>query len=445
VYDDKQVGKEVAQDVKAQIGVLDDPKLNAYVQGIGKKLLRGVPRRSFQFEFYVVDQYEPNAFALPGGFIFISRGLLTLANDEDELANVIGHEITHSALRHAAAQQEIARRGGRMLSPFVHATNLAAYGRDMERTADKGGQQLAAAAGYDPMGMSTFLRNLGQLERLRTGRNRYQSFFDTHPGSRERAAANAARAREMRWTRDPSLGDTRAAHLRQIDGMALDQRPEAGVFDGDVFIHPDLDFRIRFPRGWRSSNTNQAVGAMAPRGDAVVYLMADLPEGKPETVAQTFLEKANAESPVTVEESGPVKVGRLDAWRLQLREGGSRGHVAATVTLIPYRGATWQVTGVAPSMAAPRYEGRILSTTRSFRPLTESERTSVKVSRLRIVEARPGESLQELSQRTGNGWDVSLTAVENGIFTNHRFKGGEKVKIALVEAYVPKPPAPPKS
>ncbi len=138
-YDDARVGAEASQTIQQEMGVLDDPELNAYVNRIGRKLLRGIPRRSFSFEFYVVDQEEPNAFALPGGYIFISRGLLTLANDEDELANVIGHEITHSALRHAAAQQEIARRGSAIVSPFAHATNLAAYGRDMERTADRGG------------------------------------------------------------------------------------------------------------------------------------------------------------------------------------------------------------------------------------------------------------------------------------------------------------------
>src|SRR6266850_5246603 len=106
-YDDARVGRESAQDVKAELGVLEDAALAAYVDGIGRKLLRGVPLRGFDYQFSVVDMQEPNAFALPGGYVFISRGLLLLANSEDELACVIGHEITHAARRHAAAQQAL--------------------------------------------------------------------------------------------------------------------------------------------------------------------------------------------------------------------------------------------------------------------------------------------------------------------------------------------------
>ena len=152
-YDDARVGREASQDVAAQMGLLGNPDLDSYITEIGRKLLRGLPRRQFQFNFAVVDQVEPNAFALPGGYVFISRGLLLLANSEDELACVIGHEITHVAHRHAAAQQGLAKHISPVAMPWARAGRMAAYGRDMERDADKGGQLLCAAAGYDPMGM----------------------------------------------------------------------------------------------------------------------------------------------------------------------------------------------------------------------------------------------------------------------------------------------------
>jgi predicted Zn-dependent protease len=435
-YDDARVGAEASRQVESEIGLLDDPELDAYVNEIGKKLLRGVPRRSFHYQFKVVDQFEPNAFALPGGYIFISRGLLALANTEDELANVIGHEIVHAARRHASAQQEVERGGNPLAMPWVRAANLAAYGRDMERTADRGGQMLAAAAGYDPMGMSTFLGNLGQMERLQIGRTRLPTFFDTHPGSRGRAAANAARANEIRWKRDPALGDTRASHLRRIEGLAMGDRPEAGVFEGDLFLHPDLDFQVAFPAGWRTSNSNRAVGAVSPRGDAVVFLTADLPPGDVRTVAEGFAEKTKREFGVQVTKSQPIKIGRIESWRMQL-EG--RGKVA-NVTFIPYRGSTWRITGFSPSSVAKRYRPHTLNTARSFRPLTEEQRRSIEVTRLALVEARAGEDLVALGDRTGNAWDPSRTAGLNGVFTNHRYQGGELVKIVLVEPYSPKPP-----
>ena len=432
-YDDTRVGRVASRDVAAQIGLLEDPELTAYVSGIGRKLMRGVPRRSFQYEFSVVDQLEPNAFALPGGYIFISRGLLALANSEDELACVIGHEITHAAQRHAATQQALSKRGNPLAMPWNRAARLASYGRDMERAADKGGQQLCAAAGYDPMGMSTFLDQLGQTERLFVGYTRLPTFFDTHPGSQERAAVNAVRAREMRWRRDPALGDTHVSHLRHIDGLPLGQRPEAGIFQGDRFLHPDLDFQIRFPDGWLTSNSNQAVGAASPHGDAVVFLTADQPAGDPREMAESWVEKTREEQKVKVKESKPVKIGRLDAWRMRLEGGRS---LTAIVTFFPYGGSTWRITGVSPSSKAGEYLGRTLNTARSFRPLTQQERDSIQSSRLRLATARRGEDLVAISGRSDNAWNPSNTAVYNGIFSNHRFEGGELVKIAHVEPYV---------
>jgi predicted Zn-dependent protease len=435
-YDDARAGAEASHAVAAEIGLLDDPELDAYVSKIGRKLLRGVPRRSFHYQFSVVDQFEPNAFALPGGYIFISRGLLALANSEDELANVVGHEITHAALRHAAAQQAVAQGGGPLSMGWVRAANLAAYGRDMERTADRGGQMLAAAAGYNPMGMSTFLGSLGQMERLLIGHTRLPTFFDTHPGSRERAGANAARAQEIRWKRDPALGDTRLSYLHHIDGLALEQRPESGVFEGDRFLHPDLDFQIRFPHGWRTSNTNRAVGAMSPGGDAVVFLAADLPEGDLEAVARDSAEKMKEQYGLEVKSSQPIKIGRLDALRMQLEGSG----IAAYVTFIPYRGTTWHITGFSRSLAEKKYRPHMLNTARSFRPLTAKERNSIETTRLSLVTALANEDLAELGRRTGNAWDTSRTAVLNDIFSNHRFEGGELVKIARVEPYVSRTP-----
>jgi predicted Zn-dependent protease len=438
--DDERVGRQAASEVAADLGVLEDPDLTAYVQRLGEKLLRGLPRRSFRYRFAIVDQTEPNAFALPGGYIFISRGLLALVNREDELANVIGHEITHSARRHAAAQQQIVESGSPLVMPLLRAANIAAYARDMERTADRGGQQLAAAAGYDPMGMSTFLGNLEQGERLMIGHPRVPTFLDTHPGSQERAAVNAVRASELRWERDPALGDTRASYLRRIDGLDLGERPQGGVFRKERFLHPDLDFQIRFPRGWETSNTNRVVGAKSPRGEAIVFLETGPPADDAQAAAERFIQESKKKYRFVVEASQAIALGGRDAWRIQLTVSGRGGLLDAYVAFIPYREATWRITGVSPVRLSQNFRGRILNTMRSFRPLTPEQRDTIRATRLRLVEAQAGESLLELNRRTGNVWDSSQTAVGNGLIRDHRFEGGELLKIARSEPYIPQTP-----
>ena len=187
-YDDARVGEEETPLIEAELGLVQDEALTAYVRSVALRLLRHAPSRPFEYEFKIVDQSVPNAFALPGGKIYVSRGLLALVTSEDELAGVLGHEITHAAERHAAARQEYGRR----LNPFsiglLRAAKIAAYGRDQERDADRGGQLLAAQAGYDPRGIARFLRKLDAAERYEIGWSRLPSFFATHPTSPERSA-----------------------------------------------------------------------------------------------------------------------------------------------------------------------------------------------------------------------------------------------------------------
>lgn len=431
--DDSRVGREAAEQVEVEIGTLDDPELVDYVAGIGRKLLRGLPRRDFAYKFQIVDQMEPNAFALPGGFIFVSRGLLALANDEDELACVLGHEIVHAARRHTARRQAYAATIPGLTLPRSRAQALAAYGRDMEREADELGQRLCAAAGYDPMGMSTFMRRLDQRERLLTGAPRAPTFFDTHPGTRERASSNAIRSRELRWTRDPALGDTRERLLDHIEGMVIGDRPETGLFLDELFVHPGLGFEIRFPSGWSVQNSNRVVGASSPRRDAAVFLEADMPEGDLVTLADGFVEELSQDLRVSVKERKRLRLGDIDAVRYGMT--GSTGGLSldASVTFFPFAGGTWKIIGVNPSAAGDRYVPLYLLTTRSFGPIRPGRLDALRTNRLRIALARRGEDLRALGERTGNAWTPAETALANGHLGNEIFEGGEWTKILVRE------------
>jgi len=289
------------------------------------------------------------------------------------------------------------------------------------------------------MGLSTFLRSLGAVERQTRGYSAGPSFFDSHPGSRERSAVNAVRAHEMRWRRDPSIGDPRASLLAKINGMPVGQRPESGVVQGSFFIHPDLDFKIHFPSGWRIQNSNMSVGAMSTDAEAIIFLKAEMPPGDPQIMAETWVEKNRENAKITVHSSDPVKVGEIDAWRMHLTIAGARGPSTSTlVTFFPYGEATWSIAGMTRKGFEKQYWGRFLGTARTFTPLAQAERLSFYATKLRVVTALPRESIATLSKRTNNSWSVQDTAINNALFVDHEFEGGELVKISRSEPYIPK-------
>ena len=199
---ERKIGKDAAQEVEQSMGLTEDPALAAYVKAIGKQLARQSPRKDVEYQFYVVEMGEPNAFALPGGFVYVSRGLLALANSEDELAGVVGHEIGHVAARHSVRRMSAAApfaivagiTGGAVglvsdslgdavaaIPSLAGKAFLAPYSRQQEREADDVGVDIMAKAGWDPSGLSTFLHTLQRQEELQLGESRQPGFFDSHP------------------------------------------------------------------------------------------------------------------------------------------------------------------------------------------------------------------------------------------------------------------------
>jgi predicted Zn-dependent protease len=422
---DEKVGRDAAEQVRNELGLVDDPAIAGYVDQIGRRLLRYAPRRGFDYRFFVVDQEAPNAFALPGGYIFISRGLLAVANSEDELANVIAHEIIHVAARHAAARQAAVRS---LPGPFQFYAmrELAAYSRDQEREADRLGQGLSALAGYDPEGMATFMRDLDYLERLELGYTRLPGFFDTHPVSTERVATAGARARTIQWQRVQPIAGDRAGYLRRVEGLTVGPSARQGVVEGSRFLHPDLGFSMRFPDGWLVINTPQAVGAISPRRDAQTFLQHQGLGRDPRLSAEEFLAEAGGQ--LDIAEMGPIKIGGLDAFRAVGRAPGA--HVM--LTWIAFESAIYRLTGAS---VTAQYDAAFMNTARSFRPLSPEQRASIRELRLRVAIAREGETLGTLSERTGNRWNVQETAIMNDLFANATLSGGQLLKVALAETY----------
>lgn len=433
---DEKVGAEAAEDVASQVGLIEDPVWTSFVQHIGRRLARHAPPTDFEYRFHVVDDDTPNAFALPGGYIYISRGLLILANSEDEVANVLGHEIVHVARRHASARQSLIRGLPPIFSIFAIG-RIASYSREQERESDTLGQQLAAAAGYDPAAMARFLRGLEFTERLRLGFVRSEGYFDTHPATTERIANAAARARGLQSAPGGGILRDGNAYLRQLDGMVVGIGAAEGVVERGRFLHADLGFSMRFPDGWPVINTHSAVGATASDRRAQIVLELQGRGLDPRTACDEYMEDPDIDQLRVLREQ-PIKLGLLEGYRIEGRAPSPFGIVAVHITWFVRDGNVYRLTGLA--LGPNTRTGIFANVARSFRPLNPRERGSIRETRLRVVPALANEDLGTLSARMKNQWNLQETAVVNGLFADDELAPGQLVKIAVSQPY--KRPAP---
>jgi predicted Zn-dependent protease len=450
-----EIGQQAATEVEQQMGYVQNPALQGYVAQLGDRLAAFSPRRDVRYSFHAVDMAETNAFALPGGYVYVSRGLLVLANGEDELAGVIGHEIGHVAARHSAQRQTRAQvagigtavatigaailGGGPLAQSVAQLTQLpaqawiASYSRDQERQSDEIGQKLAASAGYDPAGIATFLAALGKEEQVRSGEARRSSFLDSHPSSAERVASASARASRFPRAAASPIAATRSDFVRRMEGLLLGADPAQGVFRDNLFLHPEIDFALRFPRTWQTANTPRAVMAKPKQGNALIgFLGVPKAEGTDaRTVARKMLADAQQQG-LPGEDAGAARVGSARGHRIRLLVDGSK---LVERTVFAHQGALYLMHAEATRSEWAAWEEDFTRTAASFRPLSGDDRALITEERLALVAAKRGETLEQVSKRSDNRWSAAETALANGLRGDERLEAGFLVKIAREQPY----------
>lgn len=458
--EEQKLDEEAAREIAESLGVVGDTRLSRYVQELGAQLATFSPRQDLDYHFSIVEMDEPNAFALPGGHIYVSRGLLVLANTESEVAHVLGHEIAHVAARHYARMDAHMKTLGlaTLLSELIGgsgtphpddvgqdesmgASPFARYARNQERQADRIGQDIAARAGIEPGGMARFLTSLDNYTKLDLGFSMPQTYFATHPATPERMANAAARAQEEAWrlgggnaTRSfQSLREAREAYFDRIEGMAVTRPASEGVIQDGRFLHADLDFALRFPHDWEARNGATSVAAISPKRDAWVLLELGGPGGDPAETARSWAEKEG----LRLRDGTAFSLGAMPAYRAQTVLPSPFGGVPAEITWVAHGELVYRLTGVVRGGTLKRHQPVFRRFVQSFRPLSEADRASIRELRLHTARAEPGETLFDLSARTGNEWDPTFTSVVNGIFSHEALAPGQRVKIAVLEPYLP--------
>jgi predicted Zn-dependent protease len=456
--EEQELGAQEAEKIKQSMGLVDDPEIVAYVKAVGRRLAEHSPRKDVDYTFHIVDMELPNAFALPGGYVYVSRGLLVLVNSENELAGVMGHEIGHVAGRHAV--QRVTRSVA--TSPFRIVTGIAGaavgivapgvgntvagvgqvasamviapYSRDQEREADRVGQEMAANAGWNPEGLPSLLESLGKAEKLLSGEARQSSFFDTHPATDERVAETTQRASQLSAAPAHPIAKDHAALMAKLDGLLVGNNPARGVFIEDDFMQPILDFYMRFPPAWEKYNTNELVVAQAPDKKGLVLLEVAGKGDDPVAVVRQLEKKLNAK---LMKNASQMQINGLPAVQMTGKVKTSEGVMGVLFTWIAHKGLVYQITGLSPTNSFDAYHGVFTKTASSFRPLSQEDWPKIKETRLRVVPARQGETLEELGKRVNSVWSLAETAVANGLSQQGRLRGGQLIKVAIHQPYEP--------
>jgi predicted Zn-dependent protease len=456
VEKERELGAEEARKVEAGMGLVTDASPLAYVQAVGGRVAQQSPRQDVPYTFQIVNQQDPNAFAVLGGHIYVSRGLLALANSEDELAGVLGHEIAHVAARHSVrtvnvavamapiriatgiaglATSIVAPRLGKGIAGIGETASevvLAPHSRSQEREADDVGAELAARAGYDPQALPAILKTLEREDALRRGGPARQSFFDTHPATPERVRDTETRAAGLQRGPASPVAGTQAEFLARLDGLLVGPDPAEGVFLESRLLQPELGFTLRFPAGWQTRNTPNAAIGYTKDKEAVLLLTV---AGKGEDPMEAA-RAAEKESGVRLlEQASTREINGLRAVRSIAQVGSRRERTTLDLTWVAHGGIVYQLIGISPTPRFSAYGRLFEESAESFRPMAPADRAQIREARLRIVPARAGESLEDLARRAGSVWTAAEIAVANGLPEDARLAGGRPVKVSILEPY----------
>ncbi len=446
--DEARIGREEHVKVLAEFGgAYEDPQLNTYVSSLGRLIARTSELPGLDYTFTIIDSPIVNAFALPGGYVYVTRGLLALADSEAELAGVLAHEIGHITARHTAerygrtvAASATALAVGLLLGETgsglaADALGLAllGYSRDQEFEADLLGVRYLSRTGHDTRAMAGFLEKLlahSRLEASLGGRPGQADAYDitqTHPRTADRIQRAVAQS-GVRPQADPIV--SRDLYLRKIDGMVYGDRAGQGFARGQRFSHPELGFTFEVPADFRLTNTPQTVVARNPQGAAILFDQVAAPSRAPMT---GYLADVWARG-LALSGLRAITVNGMEAAtasiRVDIRRGTRRGPRDWRLVAIRFdRGAIYRFLFDTPRSATAALGTPLRRTTYSFRRLSRAEAAALRPYRLRIYRVRRGDSPRRLARRMPfEDGPLDRFLVLNGLAAGAALRPGQTVK-----------------
>jgi len=427
-------------------GEYESPELTNYVTSVGELLAQTSEEPEKDWTFTVLDTPVPNAFALPGGYIYITRGLLSITENEAQLAGVLGHEIGHVTARHSAARYggnvlgQVAGvaagvflgRAGAQAANALGAVALSSYSRSQEFEADKLGVRYATRGGFRPDGMAQLLERMqaqSELDAKLQGREDQGDGFNllaTHPRTPARVR-EAMEAADQKPVTDPITG--RDVFLSKLDGMVHGHTAEQGFIRRHEFLHPKLKLAFEVPEDFRLFNTAERVLAFGPEDSAIIFDSGG-PKASSDPVDHLQNQWTEGRRLSDIEE---ITVNGMPAATGSTRLNTQQGTRDARFVAIRYSSTQiYRFLFLTPPKLTERFNEPFRRTTFSFRKLSESEAAELKPKRIQVHTVREGETVESLAERMPYP-DLKLERFRtlNGLDADETVSPGEKVKLIV--------------
>lgn len=418
---DIRLGAQFHSEILKATPALDHPGLQAYVDEVGRRLAKHGPQADLAWRFTVLDTPGVNAFSLPGGYVYVTRGLLAYLNSEAELAGVLGHELGHVLARHGSASTGADTD---TLRQALAASRAGGYGRERELEANRLGAEILARAGYNLQALPEVMGTLKLQERYVAEHSRADKDMPvTYHGVLSLRSNRDARLRQAVEDAErhavPLPREGRNELLLKLDGLVFGERPEAVRLRDNLLLHEGLGLALQFPSGWQAQAGAERAVATSPAGDARVEFR------RGGDALQASLQQAYA-----FDEGVRFSEGALSGHPAVFAAGAVRGQptIAAAVRMA---GGTYLIAGIASDAPAyARERNTLRGTINSFRALTADERESVRPQALRLITARPGMTLAGLAQQSPLGDDAETRLrLLNGFYPKGEPTTGQLIKI----------------
>ncbi len=439
--DEIALGKETDQQIIETYGIYDDPELTAYLDKLGQEMAVKTHRPNLPYTFKVLDTPVVNAFAVPGGYVYFTRGILGYLNNEAEFAGVLGHELGHVNARHSAVQYsraQLAQLGlgvGMIFSEkFRDYAGLAQFGvsmlflkysRDNERQADDLGVEYSSRSGYNSMAMADFFNTLERMHPSSDGSG-LPEWFSTHPNPVNRV--EAVRNKTKEWQSQLAGKEfvyNRDNYLAQVDGITFGEDPRQGYVDGNAFYHPELQITFPVPSEWKLNNTPEQVQMVSPQENAAIMFTLDN-SSTPLAASQSFTQNAGA----TITASDAITVNNYKTQRVYSTVTSEESELKVVSYFIQKDNKIYVFHGFTDTASFNGYQNSFTGTMGHFKKLTDPAKLNVKPKTLHVKTVSTPSTLRAELKKNGIAEDkLDEFAILNGMELDASLKAGSKIKV----------------